>query len=194
MDEKELVKKLKQGKSEFFPELISKYKGVVFGHAMSYLRNAQDAEDVTQEIFVNIFNYIKNFRGDSSLSTWIYRITVNTCKNKLKQVSRLRSHIADEPAENPEDGPAESMVSCIREKEEKEPDNVFVSNEVRNTVYRRMGELPEEQRQVITLRDIDGLSYEEIAKITKQSVQAVKSKLFRARENLRAKLKNDGIF
>ncbi len=194
MDEKELIKKLKQGKNEFFPELISKYKSVVFGHAMSYLRNAQDAEDVTQEIFVNIFNYIKNFRGDSSLSTWIYRITVNTCKNKLKQLSRIRSRIADEPMENSEDGQPESMIACIREKQEKEPDNVYISNEVRNTVYKRMGELPEEQREVITLRDIDGLSYEEIAKITKQSVQAVKSKLFRARENLRSKLKSDGIF
>jgi len=85
------------------------------------------------------------------------------------------------------------MVNLIKEKEEKEPDKAFVSDEVRKTVYGRIDELTEEQKQVILLRDVDGLSYDEIGSILKLSVSAVKSKLFRARENLREKLQKDNI-
>jgi len=192
MDEKELIKKIIKGEKEYFREIVNKYKSVVYNHSRNFLRNAQEAEDATQEIFINIFNNLKKFRGDSKLSTWIYRITVNTCKNKLKQIKRLKANIIDEIINEDEDE-SKKMIEDIRENENKDPDNIFTQENLRTVIYKKMKELTEEQRTVIILRDINGLSYEEIAKVMKISVSAVKSKLFRARENLREKLEKEGV-
>jgi RNA polymerase sigma-70 factor (ECF subfamily) len=192
MDEQEIIEKVKRGESKYFAEIITKYKKVVFGHAYNFLRNKEEAEDAAQEIFVSVYNNLKNFRGDSKLSTWIYRITVNTCKNRLKQLQRARGQMAEDSyEEGAEEKP--SLVDGLKEKEEKEPDKSFASEEVRKTVYKRIDELTGEQRQVIMMRDVEGLSYEEIGQALKISVSAVKSKLFRARENLREKLQKDDI-
>jgi RNA polymerase sigma-70 factor (ECF subfamily) len=192
MDEKEIIEKVKKGETKYFAEIINKYKKVVFGHAYNFLRNKEEAEDASQEIFVSIFNNLKKFRGDAKISTWIYRITVNTCKNRLKQLQRLRGRMTEEIYEpGAEEKP--SLVDRIKEKEEKEPDKSFASDEIKNTVYKRIDELTPEQRQVITMRDVDGLSYDDMARVLKISVSAVKSKLFRARENLREKLEKDEI-
>jgi len=193
MDEAEIIKRIKKGETALFSEIIKQYKGVVFGHCFSFLRNRQDAEDVCQEIFVNVYKNLKKFRGDSKLGTWIYRITINSCKNRLKQMQRLRSRMAEESYTGNDEEETNTLVNNIKEKEENEPDNQYVSKEVRTAVFNRIGELTEEQRQVIILRDVDGLSYEEVGKLLKLSVSAVKSKLFRARENLREKLEKDKI-
>jgi len=192
MDEKEIVKKLKRGDKECFAEVVENYKKVVYNHACSFLRSREEAEDATQEIFVSVYNNIKKFRGDAKLSTWIYRITVNVCKNKLKQIRRIKAPIIDDAFEY-EEKDSEKIVKSIKEKQEKEPDSAYATELIKKIIYKRIGELTEEQRNVIILRDIDGLSYEEIAKILKLSVSAVKSKLFRARENLREKLEKDDI-
>lgn len=192
MDEKELIKKIIKGEKEYFREIVNKYKSVVYNHSRNFLRNAQEAEDATQEIFINIFNNLKKFRGESKLSTWIYRITVNTCKNKLKQIKRLKANIIDEIIDE-DDDESKKMIENIRENKDKEPDNIFTQKNLRTVIYKKMKELTEEQRTVIILRDINGLSYEEIAKVMKISVSAVKSKLFRARENLREKLEKEGV-
>jgi RNA polymerase sigma-70 factor (ECF subfamily) len=194
VDELEIIKRIQKGETRLFSQIVGMYKNVVYGHAVSFLRNSQDAEDASQEIFVNIFNNIKRFRGDSKLGTWIYRITVNVCKNKLKQVQRLRSHIAEEHYEPGEEDEMGSLLAEIREKEEKEPDKIYASEQMRTIVFKRISELSDEQKQVIMLRDVDGLSYEEVADMMKLSVSAVKSKLFRARENLREKLEKDNVF
>ncbi|MCX8092667.1 MAG: sigma-70 family RNA polymerase sigma factor [Candidatus Goldbacteria bacterium] len=191
MDEKELIKKIIKGEKEYFREIINKYKNLIYNHSRNFLRNAQEAEDVTQEIFINIFNNLNRFRGDSKLSTWIYRITVNTCKNKLKQMKRLKANIIEEIDDDNDE--TRKIIEDIRENEEKEPDNIFKQKNLRSAIYKNMKTLSDEQRTVIILRDINGLSYEEIAKIMKISVSAVKSKLFRARENLRQKLEKEGI-
>ncbi|HNZ29527.1 MAG TPA: sigma-70 family RNA polymerase sigma factor [Candidatus Goldiibacteriota bacterium] len=193
MEEAEIINRIKKGETALFSEIIKLYKGVVFGHCLSFLRNRQDAEDVCQEVFVSVFNNLKKFRGDSKLGTWIYRITVNSCKNRLKQMQRLRSRMAEENYSPNEEEEINAMVNNIKEKEENEPDNLFVSKEIRAAVFKRIGELTEEQRQVIILRDVDGLPYDVIGKVLKLSVSAVKSKLFRARENLREKLEKDKI-
>ena len=192
MDEKEIIEKVKKGETKYFAEIINKYKKVVFGHAYNFLRNKEEAEDASQEIFVSIFNNLKKFRGDAKISTWIYRITVNTCKNRLKQLQRLRGRMTEEIYEpGAEEKP--SLVDRIKEKEEKEPDKSFASDEIKNTVYKRIDELTPEQRQVITMRDVDGLSYDDMARVLKISVSAVKSNLFRSRENLLEKLEKDEI-
>ncbi len=192
MEDIDIVKKVKSGDTDAFREIIGKYKKVVFNHARSFLRNTQEAEDACQEIFISIYNNIRKFRGDSKFSTWVYRITVNTCKNKLKQLKRQRARIAEEAYEQG-DEELDRRITNIREKEEKEPDNIFAGENVKDIVLKRVSELTEEQRDVITLRDIDGLTYEEIAGVMKLSVSAVKSKIFRARENLREKLEKDGV-
>jgi len=191
MDEKEIIIKIKKGDSEAFREIIQTYKRVVYNHAYTYLRNQQDAEDATQEIFINTFNNIKNFRGDSKISTWIYRITVNVCKNKLKQLQRQRAPIIDEVYPGDEE---ENKQLEIKDKEEKKPDSIVITNEKRNMIFKRISELSNDQRDILIMRDINALSYEEIAKTMKLSVSAVKSKLFRARDNLRDKFKKDEIF
>jgi RNA polymerase sigma-70 factor (ECF subfamily) len=193
MDEIELIKKIKRGNKELFSEIVNKYKRVVYNHAYSFLRNKEEAEDTVQEIFTTIYKNIKSFREEAKLGTWIYRITVNICKNKLKQLKRKNQNIIEEIPEWDEDGEENPIEEKLKDKDERTPDNVLVSDEIKKIVFKRMGELAEEQRKVLILRDIDGLSYEEIAKILKLSVSAVKSKIFRARENLREKLKKDDI-
>src|SRR5208283_1842219 len=116
MDEMEIIKKIKKGDANAFREIIQTYKRVVYNHSYSYLRNQQDAEDATQEIFLNVYNNIKSFRGDSKISTWIYRITVNVCKNKLKQLQRQRAPIMDDIY--PGDEEANKQFE-IKDKEEK---------------------------------------------------------------------------
>lgn len=191
MDEKELIKRIIKGENKYFKEIINKYKNVVYNHSRNFLRNAQEAEDATQEIFINIFNNLRKFRGESKLSTWIYRITINFCKNKLKQMKRLRANIMEEIVDD--DNESRKLIEEIKENSDKEPDNIFAQKNLRNIIYKNMKTLSDEQRTVIILRDINGLSYEEIAKIMKTSVSAVKSKLFRARENLRGKIEKEGI-
>lgn len=192
MDEIEIVKRIKKGETKYFSEIIKKYKNVVFGHAYNFLRNKEEAEDTAQEVFVAIFKNLNSFRGDSKLSTWIYRIAINTCKNRLKQLQRLRLQTADEFYDEGDETKT-SMVDKIKEKEEKEPDKVYASDRVRDLIYARIDELTVEQKQVILMRDVDGLSYEDIGRVLKLSVSAVKSKLFRARENLREKLEHDEV-
>lgn len=192
MDEKELIKKIIKGEKEYFREIINKYKNVVYNHSRNFLRNAHEAEDATQEIFINIFKNLKKFKGESKLSTWIYRITINTCKNKLKQMKRIKANIMEEmPLDN--NGESKNVLEDIREDKRKEPDNIFTQKNLRSVIYKNLQTLSHEQRNVIILRDIDGLSYEEIAKIMKTSISAVKSKLFRARENLRKILEKEGV-
>ncbi|HDQ26913.1 MAG TPA: sigma-70 family RNA polymerase sigma factor [bacterium] len=194
MDDNEILKRIKSGDAGAIREIIKKYSAVVYNHARSFLRNEQEAEDVSQEVFININKNIKKFRGDSKLSTWIYRITVNACKNRLKQMKRHRARLMEgDSGGNAEDNKLEKMAERIREKEEKEPDNLFYGNVLKEAIMKRIGELPEEQKSVIILRDIDGLAYDEIGSVLKISVPAVKSKLFRARESLREKLEKDGI-
>ncbi len=191
MDEKEIIKKIKKGDTNAFREIIQTYKRVVYNHSYTYLRNQQDAEDATQEIFLNVYNNIKSFRGESKISTWIYRITVNVCKNKIKQLQRQRAPIMDDIY--PGDEEINKQLE-IKDKEEKKPDSILITNEKRKMIYKRISELTSEQKNILIMRDINALSYEDISKIMKLSVSAVKSKLFRARDNLRDMLKKDEIF
>ncbi|MCE5300853.1 MAG: sigma-70 family RNA polymerase sigma factor [Spirochaetia bacterium] len=192
MDEKELIRRIRGGETALFSEVITKYKKAVYNHAYNFLRNKEEAEDALQEIFISIYNNLANFRGDSKLSTWIYRITVNTCTNRLKQLQRHRAHTTEEIV-NEGTEEEHSLLDGLKEKEEKEPDRAYTSAQVRAKIFERIDELTDEQKHVIMLRDVDGLSYEEIGQIMKLSVSAVKSKLFRARENLREKLIKDDI-
>lgn len=192
MNEQEIIKKIKQGHTQYFELLVNKYKRVVYNHAYSFLRNKEDAEDAAQEIFVNTFNNLKGFRGDSSIGTWIYRITVNVCTNKLRQLARQRRQLVDGTVTDDE-GEERNIAENVKDSDDKKPDNIFTGEQKKEVIYKRINELPEEQKQVLVLRDIDGLSYEEIADVLKTSVSAVKSKLFRARDNLRQRLKKDDI-
>lgn len=192
MDEKEAIKRVQAGETGAFRELIKLYEKPVYNHCRGFLRNEQEAEDAAQEVFVNVFKGIKRFRGDSKLGTWIYRITANVCKNRLKHLKRINAPLIDD-AQETGDGETTSLVEKVKEKEEKEPDKEYASKSAGELITRRISELTDEQKQVILLRDVEGRSYEEIAQIMRLSVSAVKSKLFRARENLRDRLKRDEI-
>ncbi|MEI7639986.1 MAG: sigma-70 family RNA polymerase sigma factor [bacterium] len=195
MEDLKIIKEIKKGNIEVYSQIVVKYKKVVFNHSYSFLRSREDAEDAAQETFVNAYKNIKKFRGDSKFSTWLYRITVNVCKNKLKQIQRLRAPLVEEiyhGAEDDED--AGSMINKIKDNEDKNPEVILLNTELKDIIKKSVNELPTEQKTAIILRDVDGLDYNEMAKVLNLSVSAVKSKLFRAREQLRTKLKKYKIF
>jgi RNA polymerase sigma-70 factor (ECF subfamily) len=174
-----LVNQLKSGKTIAFNQIVLKYKDKVFNTAYRFLGNYQDASDLTQECFILVYNGIKNFRGESSLSTWIYRITVNTCKNRLKSLERKK----------------DSRTLSLREKildikeNNDSPVELFERKELESKVQNAIDSLPEDWKEIVILRDIEGLAYYEIAKILECEVGTVKSKLHRARMALKDKLK-----
>ncbi|MFH1825209.1 MAG: sigma-70 family RNA polymerase sigma factor [Candidatus Firestonebacteria bacterium] len=173
-----LVNQLKGGKTTAFNQIVLKYKDKVFNTAYRFLGNYQDANDLTQECFVSVHNGIKNFRGESSLSTWIYRIAVNACKNKLKSLERRK------------DFKTLSLKEKILDiKDNNSPVELFERKELENKVQNAIDSLPEDWKETVILRDIEGLTYEEIAKILGCEVGTIKSRIHRARMSLRDKLK-----
>jgi len=175
----ELVKQCKEGKVTAFNQIVLKYKDKVFNTAYRFLGNYQDASDLTQECFISVYNGIKDFKGESSLSTWIYRIAVNVCKNKLKSFERKK----------------DSKTISLRDKildvkdSNNSPVELFEKKEIESRVQDAINSLPSEWKEVVILRDIEGLSYDEIARILQCEIGTVKSRLHRARMVLKDKLK-----
>lgn len=171
-----------------FDEVVSRYYESVFNLAYRLFQgNREEAEDLTQEVFLHAFQAYDRFRGDAHVFTWLYRITVNLWKNRLKQLSREREHrweILEETGEEEEESePIEWEDTRLS------PQRLLEQKELAEAIQKAIDELPEEQRIVVVLRDIEGLSYQEIAEIVGCSIEAVKSRLFRARTNLRKKLR-----
>lgn len=169
-----------------FDHLVLRYKDKVFNLCYRFLGDRQEANDCAQETFVKVYRSLKNFRFDASFSTWLYTITVNTCKNRLKSAEyRYRNRkVPIDPKEEGEQGhhaeledPAPSPLAHLESREKE------------TLIQRALDALPQEPKTMIVLRDIEGLSYEEIAHVTGYQLGTVKSKLCRARQQLREKLK-----
>ncbi len=185
-NEQLLLAKAKAGDVTAFEELIDAYQKKVFNLAFRIIGNCDDAADLAQETFVRIFKAISNFKEQSSFSTWVYRITTNVCLDEIRRRKNRTVLSLDEDIHT-DDGDMKRQV----ESDELRPDEAAEREEVCRIVNKAISMLPEDQRLVITLRDIDGISYEEIAKIVDCPSGTVKSRINRARLALKNLLSSE---
>ena len=178
-----LVRRVQRGDKGAFDALVLKYQHKLVKLVMRYVRNPAEAEDIAQEAFIKAYRALPQFRGDSAFYTWLYRIAINTAKNAV--VSRDRSPIEYDLDRNNTD---ESYDMQGRMKDPDTPEGLVLTDEIRTTVNAAIEALPEDLRTAIVLRELEGLSYEEIAAILSLPIGTVKSRLNRARLTLRGKL------
>jgi RNA polymerase sigma-70 factor, ECF subfamily len=178
-----LIKNIQGGDMAAFDQLVIKHKNKLFNMVYWFLGDYQEANDCAQEIFIKVFKGLKKFRFESSFSTWLYRIAINTCKNRLKS-SAYRWKKRTVPLENP-DSSKEDDFSYELQNGSPSPENKLEEKERRMLIQKAINALPQEQNRIVVLRDIQGLSYQEIADITGLNLGTVKSRLSRARLELR---------
>jgi RNA polymerase sigma-70 factor (ECF subfamily) len=179
-----LVKRVQRGDKSAFDLLVRKYQHKVVKLVLRYVRNPAEAEDIAQEAFIKAYRALPQFRGDSAFYTWMYRIAINTAKNSL--ASRDRSPIAyDLDLTDPE----ESHGVQARLQDPDTPEGMALTEEIRGIVNSAIEGLPEELKTAIVLRELDGLSYEEIAAAMECPVGTVRSRIFRAREAIDKRLR-----
>lgn len=179
-----LVKRVQRGDKSAFDLLVRKYQHKVVKLVLRYVRNPAEAEDIAQEAFIKAYRALPQFRGDSAFYTWMYRIAINTAKNTL--ASRDRSPIAyDLDLTDPE----ESHSVQTRLQDPDTPEGMALTEEIRGIVNSAIEGLPEELKTAIVLRELDGLSYEEIAAAMECPVGTVRSRIFRAREAIDKRLR-----
>ena len=180
-----LVRRVQRGDKTAFDVLVLKYQHKVVKLVMRYVRVPAEAEDIAQEAFIKAYRALPQFRGDSAFYTWLYRIAINTAKNVV--ASRGRSPIEyNLDLSNPE----ESYDMQDRIKDTATPEALAMTEEIRVTVDAAIEALPEELRTAIVLREIEGLSYEEIAVSMECPVGTVRSRIFRAREAIDGRLRD----
>jgi RNA polymerase sigma-70 factor (ECF subfamily) len=172
----ELVRRVQQGDSKAFDLLVRKYQHRIVGLIGRYLADWSECQDVAQETFLRAYRAIGNFRGDAQFYTWLHRIAVNTAKNHLV------SHNRRPPTDDIDIDDAEQFASGMRLRDNDTPERELMRQQLEQTVMRAVEALPEELRVAITLREVDGLSYEEIAKKMDCPIGTVRSRIFRARE------------
>lgn len=180
----QLVERVQSGDREAFGLLVGKYQRKLLRLVMRLVRDPAEAEDVTQEAFIKAYRALPNFRGESAFYTWLYRIGVNTAKNWLVANGRrmpTMSEVTDDDSEGIEDG--------ILLRDDETPDRVLMSRQIGETVNAAMEALPADLRTAISLREIEGLSYEEIAQVMDCPIGTVRSRIFRAREAIAARLR-----
>jgi RNA polymerase sigma-70 factor (ECF subfamily) len=182
--DQQLVERAQRGEKHAFELLVSKYQRKLARLLSRFIRDPTEVEDVTQEAFIKAYRALPSFRGDSAFYTWLYRIGINTAKNYLVAMGRrapTTTDIDSEEAEGFEDGEHLRDLNT--------PENEMMSRQVAETVNQTLEELPEELRTAITLREIEGLSYEDIANIMNCPIGTVRSRIFRAREAIAERLR-----
>jgi len=172
-----LVRRAKRGDYRAFDLLVLKYQSRLVSIAFKYVKEIQLAEDISQEAFIKAYKAIDSFREESAFYTWLYRITANTAKNYLVSKGRRReSSISELSTLENED----QFVIASHDS----PDEILLAQELRNTLFNAVSSLPEDTRTALSLREFEGLNYEEIAKIMNCPVGTVRSRIFRGREAL----------
>jgi len=178
-----LVQRVQRGDKAAFDVLVLRYQHKVLKLIMRYIRDAAEAEDVAQEAFMKAYRALPAFRGDSAFYTWLYRIAINTAKNSLV-ASKRRPLTYDLDMQDPEQYDLQARLL-----ESETPEGLLLTEEIRRTVDAAMEALPEDLRTAIMLRELDGLSYEEIAATMDCPVGTVRSRIFRAREAIDKRLR-----
>ena len=178
-----LVERVQRGDKKAFDLLVLKYQHKVANLISRYIRDQAEVLDVTQEAFIKAYRALSNFRGDSAFYTWLYRIAINTAKNHLAAQARRP------PGEDIEAETAEQMDMGTRLKESGTPEGMALQREIAQTIQKALDELPDDLRTAIMLRELEGLTYEEIAQAMECPIGTVRSRIFRAREAIDLKLK-----
>jgi RNA polymerase sigma-70 factor (ECF subfamily) len=179
-----LVERVQAGDRRAFDVLVSKYQRRLMRLVSRLVHDPAEAEDVVQETFIKAYRALRHFRGDAAFYTWLYRIGINTAKNYLVTQSRRTPTSSETDAEQ-----AESFDDGNRLRDNNTPESVLASKQIAATVNAAMDVLPIELRTAIVLREIEGLSYEEISEIMACPIGTVRSRIFRAREVIAEKLK-----
>ncbi len=179
-----IVQRVQAGDKLAFNLLVNKYHRRVARLLTRMVRNQEDIEDVVQETFIKAYRAIGNFRGDSAFYTWIYRIAINTAKNLLVTQGRRPSTLKES-----NDGDSETFEDNAALSNIDTPESLYQTKQIGEAVKEAMAALPEELRSAIVMREIDGLSYEEIAAAMDCPIGTVRSRIFRARESIAAKIK-----
>ncbi len=180
-----LVKKSQEGDSLSFEELVKRYEKKIYNLAYRIMGNKEDANDILQETFLEAFRKLSSFKGKSKFSTWLYRIAVNLCLMKKRREKKIDEVPLDMPILTKEE---DEIKGELRDDWSKNPLATLENKEVRKKLSKAIDSLPEEYRTVILLRGVNGLSNEEVAKMLKISLPAVKSRLHRARLFVRDQL------
>ena len=175
MDEKALIERAAKGDGEAFSQLMAAQEGRMYAVALRMCGHREDAQDCLQEAMLRIFRSISGFKGQSSFATWVYRITMNTCLDELRRGKRRKASSLDERIDAGW-APVDDMDT---------PEHHAMRSEQRRALERAIGELPEDMRSAVVLRDIQGCSYDEIADILDTNVGTIKSRISRARSRLR---------
>ncbi|HTD05507.1 RNA polymerase sigma factor RpoE [Undibacterium sp.] len=182
--DQQLVERVQRGDKKAFELLVSKYQRKLMRLVSRLVHDQAEAEDVVQESFIKAYRALANFRGDSAFYTWLYRIGVNTAKNYLVTQGRRAPTSTDADIEE-----AETFVDADGLRDINTPESLLASKQIAETVNAAMLALPEELRNAITLREIEGLSYDEIAEVMLCPIGTVRSRIFRAREAIAEKLR-----
>lgn len=184
MTEKELLKRSREGHVSSFEELISAHQQKVYNIALRMLANEQDAFDASQEVFIKVYKNLDKFQENSSFSTWLYRITTNTCLDMLRKNKDKKNDISIDSQIAFEDGEASFQL----EDKSADLEEEILKKERQQALYDAIEQLNEEHKKMIVLRDLQGMSYQEIAAITGTNIGTVKSKINRARISLKNSL------
>lgn len=185
VEEALFVERLRRRDERAFNELVRLYERRVYSLVFRMMGRRDEAEDVTQEVFVQVFKAIDQFRGDSKISTWVYRIAVNLCKNRSKYNARRHLNEQDELEAVAERVPL-SQARGVTTGDVGRPDDLYAGHEMERVVQRCISQVEPDFREVLVLRDVEELSYEEIGQITGLAEGTVKSRIFRARAQLKA--------
>ena len=180
----QLVRRVQKGDKGAFDALVLKYQHKIVNLVLRYVRDPDQAMDIAQEAFLKAYRPLPRFRGDSAFYTWLYRIAVNTAKNHLAAQRRRPMDVELDLQDS------EQYDLHAKLKETDTPEGLTLSNELNETVQRAIGALPEDLRTAIILREIDGMSYEEIAQAMECPVGTVRSRIFRARDAIGKKIGN----
>lgn len=185
MTEQELIQKVLQKDQMAFSLLVKEHKSLVFNTAMGFVHNKENAEDITQDVFVKLWTSIETFKGESKLSTWLYRITVNLSINYINKnkIKRLFNNIDDADNEN-------GHKSEITDKSTDSVDDNFIQKEHSKVLKLAINSLPRRQKTAFVLNKYEDLSYKDISEIMELSISSVESLLHRAKKNLQKKLLN----
>ncbi len=181
----DLVEKSQQGNIEAFEKLISAYQKKVFNIALRMTGNQDDASDISQEVFIKIFKSIGSFKKQSAFSTWVYKITINTCRDELRKQKNKRNTISIDEGICLEDNKVERQI----ESNDPTPELMAEKHEIEKLLKEAIFQLSEDYKEVIILRDIQGFSYSDIAKMIDCPEGTVKSRINRARSMLKDILK-----
>ena len=180
--DKVLVKRVQQGDKRAFDLLVLKYQHKILMLVSRYVNDNGEIQDITQEAFIKAYKALPKFRGESGFYTWLYRIAINTAKNHLVSKGR-RPPATDVDIDNSENYEVQGML-----KDNAGPEAILHRDEVQQAVFAAIKQLPEDLRVAVTLRELDGLSYEDIAEVMECPVGTVRSRIFRAREAIDKKV------